>query len=1140
VSALQVEGVNAGSCMKSGGPWHVKGVHPGARHSAQDAARRAGMSVGEWLNSVILDSAADDHDQQSHHDPYAPPSHRAQRPPYDPLAEQVAAINRQLEGLTEGFETLVRSTSASRATWPEHDGTARRLADTIARLDQRVEQLAQEGRNASKALERRVESVDRALSSLGRTRMQPDTWGSPMDRAMAEIQQRQHELDGDPHPQRRPTTPPPRVLEDFSDIHDRLRHITDQIDSFGPGRMQEAINALRNDLADIARTLTEASPRRAIETLEGEVRVLASRIDTRGGGAAFAKVEQGLAEVRETLRTLTPAENLSGVVEAIHAASRRIDQIASGTADPNAMHQLETAIAGLRDILSHVASRDALAALTDEVRALAARIDSAPAAAGQSNDVLRTLEQRIATIADAIESVRASGQAGSSDIDAMVRTLGDKIERLHAAGADQPGFAQLEGRINQLVHKLDASEARLGNLDAIERGMQELLGYLADMRSPPAKPVETIAREVRRAEETIEAVQGTIGDVVDRLAMIETGIRAPDQGSNNQAPRPAAQTAAAAYQTMPAVQSPPLQAAQPHVHAVAGAQRAVQSAQAAPARAVEPQRQQVAVRPAVAQARPAADGTLPYDFPLEPGSGKPRPGMASPASNGGGAIGVLSSPAERIAKSKAVLEPAPKPAAPADGEQKSNFILAARRAAQFAAENQDAAPAVGHYPGVSVTDSAAKPSLLRRVGRLIKPVLIGASVILLLAAAIHMAVNWFSPGEPAAEAPKETPKPQTKLLSPNTLAKLAQSDFVPTSLLGLGGSPNVSEGGAGVLPPAPPKSSAAPVAPPVVTVPPLVPVTSAPLPAVPMPAPAPAHAAATPMPLAPPAAAPAPKIVESPERPAATAAVSLAPPDVTGSISARKLSPPPAGLFPNPQMARAAALPAAIGGKTLLAAAEAGDASAAYEVALRYFEGRGVVISTEEAAAWFERAARKGLTLAMFRLGGLYEKGTGVKKDLQRARSLYSEAADRGNAKAMHNLAVLYADGIDGKPDYGVAVRWFHKAAARGVADSQYNLGVLYARGIGMEQNLAESYKWFALAAQTGDKDAAQKRDDVSKRLDAQTIAAVNATLQKWAPEPQPDDAAAVYAPPGGWDQGAPAGAKPKSKRAQTSGVKAL
>ncbi len=46
--------------MKSGGPWNLRGLRPETREAARDAARRSGMSVGEWLNSVIREDD-DDH-----------------------------------------------------------------------------------------------------------------------------------------------------------------------------------------------------------------------------------------------------------------------------------------------------------------------------------------------------------------------------------------------------------------------------------------------------------------------------------------------------------------------------------------------------------------------------------------------------------------------------------------------------------------------------------------------------------------------------------------------------------------------------------------------------------------------------------------------------------------------------------------------------------------------------------------------------------------------------------------------------------------------------------------------------------------------------------------------------------------------
>jgi len=220
-------------------------------------------------------------------------------------------------------------------------------------------------------------------------------------------------------------------------------------------------------------------------------------------------------------------------------------------------------------------------------------------------------------------------------------------------------------------------------------------------------------------------------------------------------------------------------------------------------------------------------------------------------------------------------------------------------------------------------------------------------------------------------------------------------------------------------------------------------------------------------------------------------------------------------------------LPDAIGGPVLRAAALKGDPAAAYEVGVRFAEGKGIAPNLDEAAKWYDRAANAGVVPAIFRLGTFYEKGMSVKKDVDIARRYYLQAAERGNAKAMHNLAVLDADGGGKGANYKSAAQWFRKAADRGVADSQFNLGILYARGIGVEQNLAESFKWFSLAAAQGDADSATKRDDVARRMDVQSLAAAKLAIQTFAAEPQPEDAVIVATPPGGWD-GAPTQAATK------------
>ncbi|MGH6848683.1 MAG: hypothetical protein ACREC0_14990, partial [Methylocella sp.] len=174
----------------------------------------------------------------------------------------------------------------------------------------------------------------------------------------------------------------------------------------------------------------------------------------------------------------------------------------------------------------------------------------------------------------------------------------------------------------------------------------------------------------------------------------------------------------------------------------------------------------------------------------------------------------------------------------------------------------------------------------------------------------------------------------------------------------------------------------------------------------------------------------------------------------------------------------------------LLGQAEAGDAAAQFDLAVRYDEGGTGPRNFELAAQWYERAAQQGLAVAEYRLGSLYKKGLGVGKDMQRAKDLYQRAAEKGNTRAMHNLGVLAAEG--GKPNYTSAALWFGKAAEYGVPDSQYNLAVLLARGLGVPKDLVKSYTWFAIVAAAGDADAARKRDDVAARLTSSELAAAN------------------------------------------------
>ncbi|MCL2714572.1 MAG: caspase family protein [Alphaproteobacteria bacterium] len=207
-------------------------------------------------------------------------------------------------------------------------------------------------------------------------------------------------------------------------------------------------------------------------------------------------------------------------------------------------------------------------------------------------------------------------------------------------------------------------------------------------------------------------------------------------------------------------------------------------------------------------------------------------------------------------------------------------------------------------------------------------------------------------------------------------------------------------------------------------------------------------------------------------------------------------------------------LPDAIGGLKLRSAACAGDPAAAYEVGLRFAQGRGVSVNYPEAVWWFSRAELAGLAPAALKLGVLYERGQGVGKDLEQARLYFLKAAEGGNAAAMHNLGVLEAE----RGNHVSAAQWFARAARHGVTDSQFNLAVLYYRGDGVVPDLQESYKWFSLAAARGDREAMDRRNNVVLQLSDVALASAEQAIRYFVVEPQPDEAFHVPGPPGGWD----------------------
>ena len=1171
--------------MNSRASWSVDGIDPSVRERAEAAARRAGMSLNDWLNSSIGDANPSNF-RNGGYDPRQP-AYGQQHRAVDDIHQRLDSITRQIEHISRPRAEAPRGNGQQSGGEP----VARQLTDAISRLDARLSQITNPApaRQAERQdQQRQNEMVERAAAQVYRN--SPPLSPSNFDSAIGEIAARMNELDGPPRqmpprhapsmapqapqaqyapqqqftppyapqpqftpqqsfapppkapaPQMAPPAPPPGP--DFSSLERHLIKITSQIEALQrPDHIEQSIAAFRSELAEIRHAITEAMPRRAIESIENEIRSLSRRIeDTRSSGTdsqALAGIEHALAEIREALRSLTPAEQLAGYDEAIRNLHAKLDLILRANDDPSTVHQLEGAIAALRSIVSNVASNDALARLSDDVHMLSAKVDQLAHSANH-NDALAVLDQRIAALTSTIESREQQRPAESSNnefFENAIRSLTERIDRMPVGNDNVSAFAHLEQRVSYLLERVEASTDQRGsanNLGRVEDALQDVLRHLENQHAnlaviadnsrqsfappPPMDSglIDVVKRELsdirfsqgetdRRNQDALETVHNTLGHVVDRLAMIEGDLRnvrvAPVAAAPEPPPAPpepvfvapefAAREFVAPEPEAPRMTMPPMPelpnpalaqaqftAPEPEQHFIA----APREFHAAEAVASEPPAVPAAMPRAIGEIlvphtapRAAIEPDLPPDHPLEPGT---RPSLRT------------SSPAERIAASESALAEIPA-AGPKEPVSTSSFIAAARRAAQAAAAN-----AQNDKRSAKAAKAASAEKAKERAKDKAKP----------------------APGTPGTEGSNITAKIRSLLVGASVVVIVLGTFKMAMNLLDTSSAPPMPamEEPASTLSPADKNALPSPVAPSMTSPTPLGRQSNNSF---------------------------APNMLDGSQitiTQGASAPTVVPLGDITGAIPpAPAASAPKGGRLGQVQVPPTEQLPDGIGGPVLRSAALKGDATAAYEIGMRFAEGKGVPVNLDEAAKWYDRAANAGVVPAIFRLGTFYEKGLAVKKDIDIARRYYLQAAERGNAKAMHNLAVLDADGGGKGANYKGASQWFRKAADRGVADSQYNLGILYARGIGVDQNLAESFKWFSLAAAQGDADSGRKRDDIAKRLDPQSLAAAKLAIQTFTAEPQPDDAVNVATPAGGWDvaptqvSAAKAAAKPARRTA--------
>ena len=480
--------------MTANVPWSVNAVEPDTWATAREAARRSGMSVGEWLEAAIQGSAVD----------HGISRRTAVSSGGERFQHQLSEISERLDYLMQGKSPQGRSTTAASTEQNKllhsvdaltdridaligdirsnDDQTPRQIKGVIDRLDSRLEFIFSRTSSPAPAreleIERKLSDIARGIEMMSRQLEAENARYAPphrapsisdLDAAIADITVRQAALDDGTYTRnldRRLASIDTRFgfaprsdvqlvglehqIKNFADEMQALRRVTVHSDS---------IEALRRDVGDLARTFGELAPRRSIDALERTVTNLTRRIDR----ASFAEKHENVSEVVESLQQIKtalaevkPAESFSAVERDLRTLSTRLDGLNERGVDNNTIARLQAQTSEIRDLLSNALPTDALKALVGQIEAMVQRFEHSPSPSdGAVLDVVASLERRIDTFAERVEAA-ASQPAPSPALDEIKNRLEQIESALDRGDTGTPGG--LETTMRTLVGKLDAAE----------------------------------------------------------------------------------------------------------------------------------------------------------------------------------------------------------------------------------------------------------------------------------------------------------------------------------------------------------------------------------------------------------------------------------------------------------------------------------------------------------------------------------------------------------------------------------------------------------------------------------------------------------------------------------------------------------
>ncbi|MGL4286290.1 MAG: hypothetical protein ACRCVA_08115, partial [Phreatobacter sp.] len=510
----------------------MKGVDHDAREAAKEAARRSGLSLGEWLNTVIADQAVETGTDDA-----------------DP---GMSAVTRRLETITERLDAANRresDTAIPRSRMAREDST-----DIVRALDA-VARLAEISERRSAAAIEAVEQLAQ-VRNLASPRIEP----APRIEAAQRLETTAQRMET----AARRTEPATQPIESAAPLATRAADSSPQAQLDEIARSIRAMNA-GAAAGHTAERASHAPPRLFDQDLDATVAEIAARqraLDFEAPEAlplaaplppATITRDQAQAERQAPPQ---PQSGLGPLAERLDSLGRRMDQILKDPLPRDAGPDRAAITAEIQKLAQRIdtVNRPPSDGLERELKALSGRIEAmrkemAARETEQTDLAVADLRADIAQLATRLDDL--APRRAVETLEAEIHALGDRVATVRAQGIPAEALEHLVAEFERTVtgltpaegiaeelraisRKLDLVKARGGDEANLDRLTDEILSVrelvagaatrdaveaLADQVATLADRLENVvpARSESHAEAVTAAIEARIEEIANRL-----------------------------------------------------------------------------------------------------------------------------------------------------------------------------------------------------------------------------------------------------------------------------------------------------------------------------------------------------------------------------------------------------------------------------------------------------------------------------------------------------------------------------------------------------------------------------------------------------------------------------------------------